>query len=512
LGGEEDVVKRRSKFGKKSPFLLLLGVLAAVAVILVPAGSATPGGTYTANLCDSSQLVSSVCPEGVTAPALPGGSTTVYVTLHNTSGGGQTLGSANIALPSTPASALFEYTNVSASSGTANIVSGQIELRNAAVAAGGRVTVTVTLTACTTGTYDWSGLGVIDAKDDGSFAGDGLTQGAPSSLTATLAGANQCHLALTAQPQDTRKNEAISDDVFSTGDPLEVGLYDPSNNLVDIDGSVTVVKSGGDASALLGGDPSQDLSGGVASFGDLSLNKTNGSPGQADYALVFSLDGATGKTSDGFSIVNAGTTCPGGSCTLPASFGAGGGIFTTTSNVQTSFTTAGNLSLSFFTGGSVPLGCSGFTPTSSAGVTLRVEGKTGPALISIGIADKALKARFGPNYGQKDVPICVGAQRLNASGTPIPCESDAGGPWTGKQLDSKGAVASGKFRVAVCDATNHLWWSIAPNFQDPKQPKGGFPAISIVISSWGSATATDGTLLRQFTITKPNPWDYSMRP
>ena len=42
-------------------------------------------------------------------------------------------------------------------------------------------------------------------------------------------------------------------------------------------------------------------------------------------------------------------------------------------------------------------------------------------------------------------------------------------------------------------------------------PRGDFPTISIKISAWGSATATDGTLLRTFTITKPNPWDYTMR-
>jgi hypothetical protein len=516
MGGEEDAVKRRSGFGRKSVFVVLLGVLAALAVILVPAGSATPGGTYTANLCDFSQLVDNVCPEGVSGAALPGGSTSLYLTLHKTSG---SLGSANIGLPAGPAT-LFEYTGAQIIRGAAtpNHTATQVTLRNINLAPGNLVTVKLTLTACTSGTYDWSGTGVIDVKDDGGFNDTSLVRNPPSSLAATLDAANQCHLAVVSghQPQDTLKNQTITDDLYSNGGPIQVGLYAPSNNLVTIDGSVLASVSGGAPSPTLGGDTTQDLVSGVASFGDLSLNKTNGSPGEPDYTLGFALTGATSATSDGFSIVDAGKKCPGGNCSLSADFGATGGNSTTTSNVSTSFTTAGGLSLAFFTS-ALPAdvtgpagGCKGFVPTTSAGVTYEVHGTIGTAFITYGLSDKALKDRFGPNYGQKNVPLCVGAQRVTEGGVPIPCNTDTGKPWTGKELDAKGLVASGKFRAAVCDPTTHKWWGIAPNFQDTLPKNTTLEPISIVISSWGSGTALDGTILRLFMIAKPPPWDGNM--
>jgi hypothetical protein len=514
-------VKRRSEL-IKSPFLLLLAVLAATAVILVPAGSASSSGTYTANICAT--LVSGDCPEPTpTPPALPGGSTTLFLTLHNTSVSEQ-LGSADIGLPTGVTDALVAYDVDGAQitggdPGTATNTASQVTLRDLAVPAGGKVTVQLSVTACTSGAYDWGAAGVIDVKETPDFSGDSSTRTAlSSSLTATLAAANQCHLAVVAghQPQDTLKNATITDDLFSTGGPIKVGLYAPSNTLVTIDGSVLASVSGGDPSATLGGDPTQDLASGVASFGDLSLNKTNGSPGEPDYTLGFALTGATSATSDGFSIVDAGKKCPAGNCSLPATFGATGGNSTTTSNVSTSFTTAGGLSLAFFTSAipddvTGPLGgCKGFVPTTSAGVTYEVHGTIGTAFITYGLSDKALKDRFGPNYGQKNVPLCVGAQRVTEGGAPIPCNTDTGKPWTGKELDAKGLVASGKFRAAVCDLTTHLWWGIAPNFQDTLPKNTTLEPISIVISSWGSGTAPDGTILRLFTIAKPPPWDGSV--
>jgi hypothetical protein len=142
-------------------------------------------------------------------------------------------------------------------------------------------------------------------------------------------------------------------------------------------------------------------------------------------------------------------------------------------------------------------------------VTLNVHGETGTTTIDYGIADKALKKRYGPNYGQPNVPICVGAMRVAAGGAKIPCNSDTGVGWTGKALDTTGRL-NGQFKQAVCDPTTHLWWGIVPTYQDNPNPPG-FPAIEIVISHWGGTTAPDGTNLRLFTITKPNPWDFTMR-
>jgi hypothetical protein len=520
-------VKRRSGL-ITSPFVLLLAVLAAVAVILVPAGSASPGGTYTANLCDV--LVSGVCPEGATTPpALPGGSTTFYLSLHNTSLSDQ-LDSATIGVPTGVTNALFAYDDASISTaGSASVTATQVTLSGLAVLPGDTVTVELKVTACTSGTYDWGGtvIGVDNFTLDNTTPSD-------NSLTASLATAKQCHLAfVSGQPQDTVKNLKITDDLYSSGGDLKIGLFDSGDHPVSFDGAcpsgpgcVSVDFSGGDASAALSGTKKQALvvvdgvSGSVASFGDLSLNKNNSAPGTPDYKLDFTLAGATEGSSDGFSIVDAGKKCPGGSCSLPANFGATGDNSTTTSNVSTSFTTAGGLSLAFFTSAlpadvtGVAGGCKGFVPTTSAGVTLEIHGTTGTAFITFGLSDQALKARFGPNYGQKNVPLCLGAQRVNSSGTPIPCDAPdgAGGPaWTGKELDSIGLVASGKFRAAVCDLTTHLWWAIAPNFQDKLPKNTALEPLSIMISAWGSTVASDGTTLRTFTVKKPNPWDFNGR-
>lgn len=506
-------MKRPSGFGKKSPFVVLLGVLAAVAVILVPAGSATPGGSYTANLCDSSQIVGSVCPEGVSGAALSGGSTSLYLTLHKTSG---SLRSASIGLPAGPAT-LFKYTGAQVvyGSGTPNQTATQVSLSDIDLGTGNLVTVRLDLTACTAGTYNWSGAGVIVAKDDASFTGTVLTRNAPSSLTATLDTANQCHLAVVSgqQPRDALKNVKITNSAFNppppggTGGPIQVGLYTtPGNALLTIAGTVEASRNSG-ILATLGGDTTKDLASGIASFDDLTLNKANGSPGDPDYTLRFHLPGATDATSDGFSIVDAGKQCSGGNCQLQANFAAGGDISTTTSTVSTTFTTAGTLSLSFFTGGAIPAGCQNFTPSNSAGVTLRVDGTTGTAFITYGLSDKALKARYGPNYGQPKVPICVGALRVTAAGVKIPCESDSAGGWTGKALGSDGRL-NGQFKTAICDPTTHLWWSVAPTYQDNQTPPG-FAPLSIEITQWGGSG--DGNNLRTFTITKPNPWDFGMR-
>ena len=249
------------------------------------------------------------------------------------------------------------------------------------------------------------------------------------------------------QPTDTAKNKHISDALYSSGGPVKVGLRDSSNNqpVTALDGScpgtacVTASRSPGtgDPSSTLSGTTSKPLSGGVASFDDLSLDKTN--PSDSSYKLDFAFTNpqVTSTTSGPFSIADAGQACTGGACSVPtAKFDSTGTNSVTTSNASTSFNTAGGLSLTFFTSG-IPAavtgpggGCANFTPTDSAGVTLKVTGTTGAVSIGYGITAAALAKRYGPAYAlaiaMPLIPICVGAQRVDAGGNRIPCESDGG--------------------------------------------------------------------------------------
>ena len=529
----------------------LLTTFAALAVILIPAGAAAPTSKpYTANICDAVQLSADRCPEPSTAPVLTGPSAVVYLSIHNQANP-QSIGSANVALPaSTPTSAAPQYDTANPAviqgPGLGNLVTtaSQITLRNLNLGPDATLTLKITLKnvpVCVSGTYDWGAANVIRVKQSNDFQGppgnDFVRAATGNSLTASL-GSN-CHLAVVSghQPTDTAKDQPITDAQFSSGGPIQVGLYDSSNNLVTgVNGScttgggcVTAGYTGGDASATLGGTTSQPLVSGIASFGNLSLNKV--SPLNNDgvpiaYALTFASAGVTGTTSGPFVVVQEGTTCS-GPCELDAEFIGTGDTVTTTTNVSTNLT--GSLSIQFF-GQNLPSaitgdggGCDNFIERATSGqfngkaaaaVIINVQGSlTGDTFIDYGIPDKLLKGKYGTNYGQPNVPICIGVQRLGDDpGTQavettahIPCEVDSGGPWTGKVLGNDGKL-TGAFKNAVCDTTTHLWWNIAPTFQDPPNPVG-FAPIEIMISSWTSATASDGTDLRVFTIKKPPPWD-----
>ena len=141
---------------------------------------------------------------------------------------------------------------------------------------------------CSNGTYDWGAAGVIKVKQANDFNGPpGTTSFVRhrNSLTATLAG--DCHLAIVPdhQPADTVKDQPITDAPISSGGPIQVGLYDSSNNLVTgVNGSCTTgggcvtagyTRGDGDTSATLGGTTLRPLVNGIASFGDLSLDKAS---------------------------------------------------------------------------------------------------------------------------------------------------------------------------------------------------------------------------------------------
>lgn len=100
------------------------------------------------------------------------------------------------------------------------------------------------------------------------------------------------HLAFTVQPGNTNVNSAITPAV-------EVEIRDASNLLVDSSANVTIALGNNPAGATLSGTTTVAASNGVASFSNLSLNKTaNG------YTLAASSASLTGATSGPFNVTN----------------------------------------------------------------------------------------------------------------------------------------------------------------------------------------------------------------
>src|SRR5205814_942178 len=125
------------------------------------------------------------------------------------------------------------------------------------------------------------------------------------------------------QPSNTVAGSTITPAVTVT-------VKDANNNVIPGD-SVSVDKEGGDANATLSGTTSRttDLSG-VATFDDLSINKTG-----SDYKLDFA-DGAATATSDPFAIT------PGDAdhvvfTTQPSSSYASGGTISVAATIQDAF-------------------------------------------------------------------------------------------------------------------------------------------------------------------------------
>jgi hypothetical protein len=141
--------------------------------------------------------------------------------------------------------------------------------------------------------------------------------------------------------------------------------------------------------------------------------------------------------------------------------------------------------------------------------------------ITLSLSISGLKKMYGANYGQPNIPICVGVRRLNLTTKPqqpINCDQSGGGTaWPARHLGLDGKW-DGTYTHARCDETvgdpgYGYWWGILGTFQDPEpgatfdDPSGDtqFDSTQIpLITGWG--TSPDG-LSRTFTIHVPAGWD-----
>jgi hypothetical protein len=101
------------------------------------------------------------------------------------------------------------------------------------------------------------------------------------------------HLFLLQQPTDTVAGEAIAP-------AIEVEVLDRFGNLTSSTANVSVAIGTNPGEGTLSGTTTQAASGGIAAFGDLSIDKTG-----IVYTLAATSSGLTGITSDGFDITPA---------------------------------------------------------------------------------------------------------------------------------------------------------------------------------------------------------------
>jgi hypothetical protein len=135
-------------------------------------------------------------------------------------------------------------------------------------------TFTVTLTA--------AGGQTVSAIDSAS--------GGTGSTSVTVSPAQAAQLAFGQQPTNTLVNQQITPAVT-------VRILDQFGNLTSSTASVTVVLGPNPGSGTLSGTTTVTASGGVASFGDLSINQAG-----TGYTLAASSSGLTGATSNPFNV------------------------------------------------------------------------------------------------------------------------------------------------------------------------------------------------------------------
>lgn len=134
-------------------------------------------------------------------------------------------------------------------------------------------------------------------------AADAVLLAAESQLT-TPAAAGDCALAFTAQPRGARAGAPITDTPFAAGGPVRVALTGAAGSPVEgADVQVARVPAG-----ALGGTTTRPVSGGSASFSDLSIAE----PG--DFRLRATAAGAAPVESAPFPVEQVVEPCTGASC------------------------------------------------------------------------------------------------------------------------------------------------------------------------------------------------------
>jgi hypothetical protein len=546
VGMRDSDNRRRKAASKHGPrVLIVLAALAALAVILVPTGSAKPPSSNTKNysLCltgptdTGTSFCSSSSSQSHVAPAA---TTTMTLTINNDPTSPQTLGSMNLDAPlnlpivsaSSSASPAGDVTYVA--SGGVN-GTGELQIRNLNLAAGSSATVTFNVQApCAGGPFTWP---TPVTKQSNDFNGTGNDFNAPTTFAGykTALSGGGCYVDFYNQPADTAVDQPITTAPGSTGDPIKVGLYvgtGATKHLVtscpvsSCAATITASRGSTDAGSLSGGGPvtfTNDTTAGglIATFSSLQISNVTHYPDQ--FTLTATGLGTT-ATSSPFNITYF-ATCTGSGCTLgtftnPVPLGGSGGATYITTSSGFKF-----LELNPVDSSSTPAyvtaaggGCTYFLGTGAQGFA-ETDGRTDPTAnmtVTYLVPMNLIKARYGKNTGQQFIPICAGARPVDTTKNPPVVETNCPPSvpgWTDDVLDSSGMFAGPPEGNAQCNPldtspdTAGYYWGILPSFQDESgMTSAELATLGPYVSGWGTETV-GGTNYRYFTIVVPPNWD-----
>jgi len=361
--------------------------------LLVLVAAATLGLTVTVAPANAATKPFSMV---VSPTAVPGGqSTTFSVTLKNLTSQ-QQLGSANITVPSA-----FTAVGVADPPGaaTATANGNVVQLRNAGLAPGGSIVVSVTATVPTTctATYAWSVV-AKQANDFNGAPGNDLTlDPATSSLTTSVAGGCALRFVAGRQPAASRVNQTISALDYQPGGPsVQVEVIDGAGHRVTTStASITVALGPSTGAGTLHGTLTVSASAGVASFASLSID----APGT--YTLRATSGGLSAATSSTFRVDQVATACI-EDVTCSASIANGSTTFDVTA-LGNAGTDAGFLVLD--NGIGVAIDCSGYTELTTTPTV--IEGPDRAKTVTSTIDKSVMNAQ--PNNGASSLQMCFGA-------------------------------------------------------------------------------------------------------
>jgi hypothetical protein len=358
--------------------LILAAAALGVAVLAAPAGAA-------------SKPFSMV----VSPAAAPAGQSTIFlVTLTNRTSQ-QQLGSANIIVPSA-----FTAVSVADPPGaaTATTNGNVVQLRNAGVAPGGSIVVSVTATVPTTctATYAWS----VVAKQANDFNGppgnDLALDPATSSLKTSVAGGCALRFVAGRQPAASLVDQTISALPYQPGPSVQVEVIDGAGQRVTTStASITVALGPSTGTGTLHGTLTVSANAGVASFGNLSID----APGT--YTLRATSAGLSTATSSTFRIDQVAVACI-EDVTCSASIANGSTTFDVTAPGNAG-TDAGFLVLD--NGVGVAIDCAGYTELTATPTV--IEGPDRAKTVTSTIDKRVMNAQ--PNNGASFLQMCFGA-------------------------------------------------------------------------------------------------------
>jgi hypothetical protein len=502
-------------------YLLPLALLLLVPIVLAPAGSAKPQPVRNFEFCVQNATTltpTPACSQFGTSSSFAGATNgaKVQVTIINDGSSTDTIGSANVVVPSQ----LRIDTTAGTPAPSANVsVAGQtVQIRSVTIRPGRSFVATFFVdTACSGTGLAWS----AQANTSSGFTGTETFayQSALSTGTSTDL-ATGCHLGFAAQPTDTEIGQPIKDGGGSVGGDVKVALYQGATGTTPMTtcpygtGNCSVTVSVAPTPATFGGTKTKSMQtdGGIgglaAAFGDLSITDSTASlPETFGFSASGDASLAPSVSSNSFVIALYAAHCsPSCSLTQKNLPGFGGDVDSFADLTgATGFTF---MTLSPYSLTATPDGCQNRKDLGVAGFA-ETDGRApgGTMTIRYYVNMNAIKARYGKNVGAQFIPICAGGKPVidGAAKNCVELEGAGGSAhgWIGDSLTAQ-KFDGGSSHHAVC-AADGFYWGILGSFQD------NIPAGNPVVSAWGSQTINNVTY-RYFDITVPPEWDWRSGP